>query len=127
MLISIAWQSRIKWMASLGNELGGLARAEAFVRGQGVGLILKSIKVQFRRPVTYPDTVRVQILRVTCLLFYQKNMKSFSLVIDPSLLLLGLRMMTLRLSTLLRRLIPSVNVPLWHIRMKHWSGTIMTS
>ncbi|KAG5652809.1 hypothetical protein H0H81_003578 [Sphagnurus paluster] len=52
-------QSRIKWMMSLGHELGGAAKAEAMMRGQGISLILKSIDVRFRRPVTYPDTVRI--------------------------------------------------------------------
>ena len=45
-------------MLTLGEELGGPERARAMIRGQGVSLILKSIDVQFRRPVTYPDTVR---------------------------------------------------------------------
>lgn len=45
-------------MASLGRELGGQAKADAMIKGQGVSLILKSIEVRFRRPVTFPDTVR---------------------------------------------------------------------
>lgn len=44
-------------MMSLGNELGGPSKAEAMIKGMGVSLILKSIDVQFRKPVTYPDTV----------------------------------------------------------------------
>ncbi|KAF5379518.1 hypothetical protein D9615_006504 [Tricholomella constricta] len=51
--------SRIKWMMSLGHELGGPSKAEAMIKGQGVSLILKSIDVRFRRPVTYPDTLLV--------------------------------------------------------------------
>ncbi|GLB41567.1 putative thioesterase-like superfamily protein [Lyophyllum shimeji] len=51
--------SRIKWMMSLGHELGGPSKAEAMIRGQGISLILKSIDVRFRRPVTYPDTLLV--------------------------------------------------------------------
>lgn len=51
-------QARIQWMASLGEELGGPAKAQAMIKGQGISLILKSIEVQFRRPVIYPDTVR---------------------------------------------------------------------
>ncbi|KAF9016182.1 hypothetical protein BDZ89DRAFT_1022942, partial [Hymenopellis radicata] len=35
---------------------GGASAADSLIRGQGVSLILKSIQVQFRRPVTYPDT-----------------------------------------------------------------------
>lgn len=48
-------------MTSLGHELGGPEKAEAMLKGQGVSLILKSIEVKFRRPVTYPDTVRVSL------------------------------------------------------------------
>ncbi|KAF8075214.1 Thioesterase/thiol ester dehydrase-isomerase [Lyophyllum atratum] len=51
--------SRIKWMMSLGHELGGPPKAEAMIKGQGISLILKSIDVRFRRPVTYPDTLLV--------------------------------------------------------------------
>ncbi|KAF8957109.1 HotDog domain-containing protein [Flammula alnicola] len=51
--------ARIKWMMSLGEELGGPVRAKAMISGQGVSLILKSIDVQFRRPVTYPDTLLI--------------------------------------------------------------------
>ncbi|TFK39682.1 Thioesterase/thiol ester dehydrase-isomerase [Crucibulum laeve] len=50
---------RIKWMTSLGEELGGHARTIAMLKGQGVSLILKSIEVQYRRPVTYPDTLLI--------------------------------------------------------------------
>jgi acyl-CoA thioesterase FadM len=46
-------------MMSLGNTIGGPSRAQAMIKGQGLSLILKSVEVQFRRPVTYPDTVRV--------------------------------------------------------------------
>ncbi|CAA7265179.1 unnamed protein product [Cyclocybe aegerita] len=51
--------ARIKWMMSLGEELGGPTRAEAMIKGNGVSLILKSIDVQFRRPVTFPDTLLI--------------------------------------------------------------------
>ncbi|KAF8623151.1 hypothetical protein AX17_007540 [Amanita inopinata Kibby_2008] len=51
--------SRIEWMKSLGEELGGSAKAEDLIRGRGISLILKSIEVQFRRPVTYPDTLLI--------------------------------------------------------------------
>jgi len=53
-----AEQARIKWMMSLGEELGGPERAKAMINAQGVSLILKSIEVQYKRIVTYPDTVR---------------------------------------------------------------------
>ncbi|KAF9454455.1 hypothetical protein P691DRAFT_656342, partial [Macrolepiota fuliginosa MF-IS2] len=49
--------ARIKWMISLGHELGGPERADAMIKAQGISLILKSIEVKFRRPVTYPDTL----------------------------------------------------------------------
>jgi hypothetical protein len=45
-------------MVSLGNELGGHAKAEDMIKGRGVSLIMKSTEIQFRRPVTFPDTVR---------------------------------------------------------------------
>ena len=41
----------------MGNELGGPSRGKAMMNGQGISLILKSIELQFKRPVTYPDTV----------------------------------------------------------------------
>jgi hypothetical protein len=50
-------KSRVHWLASFGRELGGPEKAEAMVKGQGVSLILKSMEIRFRRPVTYPDTV----------------------------------------------------------------------
>lgn len=52
-------KSRIHWMRSLGEELGGPEKAKAMISGKGVSLILKSIEVKFRRPVTYPDTVKM--------------------------------------------------------------------
>ncbi|KAG6829726.1 hypothetical protein H0H92_003685 [Tricholoma furcatifolium] len=51
--------SRMKWVMSIGHQLGGQAKADAMVKGQGVSLILKSIEVRFRRPVTYPDTLLI--------------------------------------------------------------------
>ncbi|KAG6832777.1 hypothetical protein H0H87_000430 [Tephrocybe sp. NHM501043] len=44
---------------SFGRELGGESRAEAMIKGKGVSLILKSIDVRFRRPVTFPDTLLI--------------------------------------------------------------------
>lgn len=44
-------------MQHLGLRLGGSERSKALIQGKGIGLILKSIKVNFRRPVLYPDTV----------------------------------------------------------------------
>jgi len=51
--------SRIKWMISMGDELGGPSRGKAMMNGQGISLILKSIELRFRRPVTYPDTLLI--------------------------------------------------------------------
>ncbi|KAG6849474.1 hypothetical protein H0H93_008143 [Arthromyces matolae] len=52
-------QSRMKWVMSIGHELGGQSKAEAMIKGQGVSLILESINVRFRRPVTFPDTLLI--------------------------------------------------------------------
>ncbi|KAL0570787.1 hypothetical protein V5O48_011171 [Marasmius crinis-equi] len=56
-LIACVIQSRIHWMTHLGNRLGGPKRADALLKGKGISLILKSIQVNYRRPVTYPDTL----------------------------------------------------------------------
>lgn len=50
---------RIKWMMSLGHEIGGTERMNAMVKGQGVSLILKSISLDYKRPVTFPDTLLI--------------------------------------------------------------------
>lgn len=50
------------WLIRLGNLLGGEKRAQAMLAAQGVSVILKSINVNFRRPVTFPDTVRAFFL-----------------------------------------------------------------
>ena len=46
-------------MRALGHELGGPAKADQLVRGQGVSLILKSLSIDYKAPVTYPDTLLV--------------------------------------------------------------------
>ncbi|KAK0227064.1 HotDog domain-containing protein [Armillaria nabsnona] len=51
--------SRIHWMRHLGHQLGGPSAADSLIRGEGVSLILRSIDVRFRRPVTYPDTLLI--------------------------------------------------------------------
>lgn len=58
-------------MVSVGNEIGGPAKAESMLKAKGVGFILKYIDVEYKRPVTYPDTVR----------------RPLSLMIRPDLLL----------------------------------------
>ncbi|TFK99113.1 Thioesterase/thiol ester dehydrase-isomerase [Pterulicium gracile] len=49
--------ARINFLRQLGLQLGGEKRAAAFVAGKGVSLILKSITVDFKHPVTFPDTL----------------------------------------------------------------------
>lgn len=44
-------------MNHLGHRLGGPNEAEALRKGKGISLIIKSLNVNYRRPVTYPDTV----------------------------------------------------------------------
>ncbi|KAF9779317.1 HotDog domain-containing protein [Thelephora terrestris] len=51
--------ARIEWMMKLGNEIGGPGRAQAMVKGEGVSLILKSLLIKFKRPVTFPDTLLI--------------------------------------------------------------------
>ena len=46
-------------MMSLGEELGGPERAQAMLKGKGVSLILKSVSLDYKRPVTYPDTLLI--------------------------------------------------------------------
>lgn len=50
---------RIKWMRSLGHEVGGKEKADAMVKGKGVSLILKSVSLNYKRPVTFPDTLLI--------------------------------------------------------------------
>jgi len=45
-------------MRSWRNELGDL-RARDILAGKGIGVILKSIEVTFKRPVLYPDTLMI--------------------------------------------------------------------
>jgi len=46
-------------MISLGDEIGGPSYGKAMMNGQGISLILKSMELRFRRPVTYPDTLLI--------------------------------------------------------------------
>jgi acyl dehydratase len=46
-------------MMHLAEAAGGPNAAADMVSGRGIGLILKSIAVNFKRPVLYPDTVRL--------------------------------------------------------------------
>ncbi|TFK55394.1 hypothetical protein OE88DRAFT_1722532, partial [Heliocybe sulcata] len=51
--------SRIQYMANLGLRLGGPKRKEAMLKGKGLSLIMKSVNLSFRRPVTYPDKLLI--------------------------------------------------------------------
>lgn len=60
-------------MTSIGEELGGPQKGLDMLKGRGVAHILKSIEIQFRRPVTYPDTVSIvskqlNIIELRCIL-----------------------------------------------------------
>lgn len=59
--LSVRWFecSRMKWIESLGYELGGDSKALDMCQGRGVSLILKSHAVKYVRPVTFPDTILV--------------------------------------------------------------------
>ncbi|KAH7905064.1 HotDog domain-containing protein [Hygrophoropsis aurantiaca] len=50
---------RMEYLIAVGNALGGPERARAMLSGKGVSFILKSISVNFRRPVVYPDTLLI--------------------------------------------------------------------
>jgi len=49
--------ARIRWMEQLAYKAGGEERRKAIIGGKGVGLILKSLTINYRRPVVYPDTL----------------------------------------------------------------------
>jgi hypothetical protein len=65
-------------MTSLGHELGGPEKVAAMLKAQGVSLILKSIEVKFRRPVTYPDTVRLLFSMPVYLCGYLNDQAAFN-------------------------------------------------
>ncbi|KAG1771059.1 Thioesterase/thiol ester dehydrase-isomerase [Suillus placidus] len=50
---------RMLWLMALGKVLGGEERVKAMLAGQGVSFILKSANINFRRPVTFPDTLLI--------------------------------------------------------------------
>ncbi|KZS99723.1 Thioesterase/thiol ester dehydrase-isomerase [Laetiporus sulphureus 93-53] len=51
--------SRIEWMVSLGKEIGGASRADDMLAGRGISLILKTISIDYKRPVVYPDMLLI--------------------------------------------------------------------
>ena len=62
----------MRWLSYIGEELGGEAQADAFLRARGVSFILKSIAVNFRKPVQYPDTVSFVRLRTPVLYSWEQ-------------------------------------------------------
>jgi acyl-CoA thioesterase FadM len=55
-------------LTHLAEEVGGQTAMTDLISGRGVGIILKSVKVNFKRPVIYPDTVGPhQSITVYCL------------------------------------------------------------
>lgn len=46
-------------MRAVGNELGGPAKADAMIKGHGISLILKSLSINWKYPVVFPDTLLV--------------------------------------------------------------------
>lgn len=49
----------MKWLQELAIRAGGEQAAQQLLAGRGIGLILKKFDVDFKRPVTYPDTLLV--------------------------------------------------------------------
>ncbi|KAG8713978.1 hypothetical protein FRC11_010310 [Ceratobasidium sp. 423] len=49
--------SRMHMMYLIGLETDGTKGGKAMLEGHGVSIILKSIDVKFKRPVTYPDNL----------------------------------------------------------------------
>ncbi|KAG0691960.1 hypothetical protein DFH29DRAFT_883340 [Suillus ampliporus] len=49
----------VMWCMAIGKALGGEERVKAILAGQGVSFILKSVNVNFKRPVTFPDTLLI--------------------------------------------------------------------
>lgn len=117
-------KARIEWVMTLGNEMAGPERAQAMVKGQGVSLILKSLSIKFKRPVTYPDTVsnftnpRFNTRMLTC-----RSWVSFSLrtnrIFPHRCLTRG------SISTAERPCTRTRNERLWQNLIVSWYGMIM--
>ncbi|EJT96603.1 Thioesterase/thiol ester dehydrase-isomerase [Dacryopinax primogenitus] len=50
---------RMRLTQRLGEQIGGTKLARDMMEARGVSIILKSIDVKFKRPVTYPDTLLI--------------------------------------------------------------------
>ncbi|KAF8705424.1 Mitochondrial carrier, partial [Rhizoctonia solani] len=57
LLVRFFETSRMHMMYLIGLETNGAKGAKAVLEGHGVSIILKSIDVKFKRPVTYPDNL----------------------------------------------------------------------
>ncbi|EIW75189.1 hypothetical protein CONPUDRAFT_66404, partial [Coniophora puteana RWD-64-598 SS2] len=57
--VSLSLPGRIVWLHALGHRLGGAQKAQNMTTGKGVSVILKSINVNFKRPVVFPDTLLI--------------------------------------------------------------------
>jgi len=51
--------SRIEWMQNIGLQLGGKSKADKMIKAKGISLILKSVSINYKRPVTFPDTLLI--------------------------------------------------------------------
>lgn len=89
-------------MTSIGEELGGPQKGLDMLKGRGFAHILKSIAIQFRRPVTYPDTVSVAFNSKNSteasqlIIGYQPNLSSTDAEQDPTLLLVTAKAYSVR-------------------------------
>ena len=72
----------MEWLVALGNELGGPERAQDMLKGRGVSLILKSLSIKYKRPVTYPDTVSDLMV---CLVFDLTCLAQLLIALKPHL------------------------------------------
>lgn len=50
---------RMRWLHEVALEVGGEQGARDLLQGKGISLILKKIDLDFKRPVTYPDTLLI--------------------------------------------------------------------
>lgn len=117
-------KARVEWMMTLGNEMGGPEKARAMVKGQGISLILKSLSIKFKRPVTYPDTVsNLTAPRFFCQRLTHCSRFSFSLHTNHTF---PRRCLTHGfISTVGRRCTRTRSKRLWWNLIVSWCGMIM--
>ncbi|GJJ11184.1 hypothetical protein Clacol_005416 [Clathrus columnatus] len=51
--------SRLQWVTRLYQGVGGPTASNDFLATRGIALILKSLSIDYKRPITYPDTVLI--------------------------------------------------------------------